>query len=104
MSTETETLRLIGKQFLHACRSAGLTQDQVASLAGITRPRYRDIETGVSAARTTTLINIARALWLEMMLIPQAIIPATEVLMHPDAEDDRPAFRPHPENDDDNAP
>ncbi|MGO7704519.1 hypothetical protein ACC718_38195, partial [Rhizobium ruizarguesonis] len=44
-------------------------------------------------ARTTTLINISRALGLELMLIPQAMIPAVDALLQPDgAEDDLPAF------------
>lgn len=52
--------------------SAAMTQEQIADLAGISRPRYRDIETGAAAARATTLMNIARALGLEMMFVPQA--------------------------------
>ena len=77
-----------------------MTQEQVADLAGISRPRYRDIETGVAAARTTTLMNIARALGLEMMLIPQAMIPAVEALLRPHDEDDRPAFVSRPDDSD----
>ena len=72
MKAEEETLRLIGDHFRRARLAAGLTQEQVADLAGISRPRYRDIETGAAAARTTTFINIARALGLEMMLVPLA--------------------------------
>jgi len=56
-----ETLALIGDHLRRARLAAGLTQEKVADLAGISRPRYRDVETGVAAARTTTLINIARA-------------------------------------------
>lgn len=104
MKTEEETLGLIGDHFRSARLAAGLTQEQVADLAGISRPRYRDIETGAAAARTTTLINIARALGLEMMLVPQAMVPAIEALLRPDAEDDHPAFSPQPESDDDSRP
>jgi len=50
------------------------------------------------------LINIARALGLEMMLVPQAIVPPIEALLRPEAEDDRPAFLPQPESDDDSRP
>ena len=104
MKAEAETLGLIGDHFRRARLAAGLTQEQVADLAGISRPRYRDIETGAAAARTTTLINIARALGLEMMLVPQAMVPAIEALLRPDAEDDHPAFSPQPESDDDRSP
>ena len=92
MRTELETLREIGTLFSQTREAAGLTQAQVAELAGISRPRYRDIEKGTAAARATTLVNIARALGLEMMLVPQTMVPAIEALMHPHDDDDRPAF------------
>lgn len=86
-------------QLLKATRKARqLTQQQVAAMAGISRPRYREIEAGSSAARTTTLINIGRALGLELMLIPQAMVPAVGALMRSqDDIDDLPAFMAHPD-------
>jgi len=90
------TLQGIGDRLREARRTAGLTQEQVADLAGISRPRYRDIETGVAAARASTLMNVARALGLEVMLVPQAMIPAVRALLQPqhDDDDDLPAFVP----------
>jgi transcriptional regulator with XRE-family HTH domain len=104
MNMEAEALGAIGDHFRRARLTARLTQEQVADLAGISRPRYRDVETGAAAARTTTLINIARALGLEMMLVPQTMVPAIEALLHPETEDDRPAFSPQQESDDDSRP
>lgn len=104
MKMEAEALGLIGDHFRRARLAARLTQEQVADLAGISRPRYRDVETGAAAARTTTLINIARALGLEMMLVPQAMVPAIEALLRPEADEDRPAFSPQSESDDDSRP
>ncbi len=104
MKMEAEALGAIGDHFRRARLAARLTQEQVADLAGISRPRYRDVETGAAAARTTTLINIARALGLEMMLVPQAMVPAIEALLRPEADEDRPAFSPQPESDDDSRP
>ncbi len=76
-----------------ARKGLDLTQEQVAEMAGISRPRYREIESGSSAARTTTLINIARALGLELMFIPQPMVPAVNALLHPHgSDDDLPAF------------
>lgn len=92
MRSEFEMLHDIGAFLANARMAASLTQEQVADLAGISRPRYRDIEKGAAAARATTLVNIARALGLEMMLVPQAVVPAVEALMHRSDEDDRPAF------------
>lgn len=98
MRSETEMLQEIGDRLRDARRAGGLTQEQVADLAGITRPRYRDIEKGAAAARATTLINIARALGLEMMLVPQALVPAVNALLRPHADDDLPAFSPQPDD------
>ncbi|WP_407071715.1 helix-turn-helix transcriptional regulator [Rhizobium sp. LCM 4573] len=88
----------IGRLLKTTRKGLSLTQEQVADMAGITRPRYRDIEAGSSAARTTTLINIARALRLELMLIPQAMVPAVDALLQPhDGDDDLPAFVASPD-------
>lgn len=92
MKSESEALLEIGRLLKTARIASALTQEQVADMAGISRPRYRDIETGSAAARATTLINIARALGLEMMLIPQALVPAVGALLRPHDEDDLPAF------------
>ena len=78
-----------------------MTQEQVADLAGISRPRYRDIETGAAAARATTLMNVARALGLEMMLVPQVMVPAVQALLRPHDDDDLPAFVSQSDDDDD---
>jgi transcriptional regulator with XRE-family HTH domain len=93
MIAGSEALLAIGRLLKTARENLGLTQEQVADLAGISRPRYREIEAGSAAARTTTLINISRALGLELMLIPQAIVPAVDALLRPhDDDDDLPAF------------
>lgn len=99
MELESNALREIGEQLKQARMAARLTQQQVADLAGIARLRYGDIENGGAAARTTTLINIARALGLEMLLVPQAIVPAVRALMHPHDDDDIPAFITQPDDD-----
>ncbi|WP_105432498.1 helix-turn-helix domain-containing protein [Neorhizobium sp. T6_25] len=93
MIAESEALLAIGRLLKTARKNLRLTQEQVADLAGISRPRYREIEAGSAAVRTTTLINISRALGLELMLIPQAIVPAVDALLRPhDDDDDLPAF------------
>lgn len=94
----SEALQDIGRLLKTSRKTLGLTQEQVADMAGISRPRYREIEAGSSAARTTTLINIGRALGLELMLIPQAVVPAVNALLQPEgAEDDLPAFTASPD-------
>ncbi|WP_370307494.1 helix-turn-helix domain-containing protein [Sphingobium abikonense] len=97
VSAQSETLLELGELLRQARLAAGLTQEQVAYLAGISRPRYRDIETGIAAARATTLMNVSRALGLEMMLVPQAMVPAVRALMPPHDDDDLPAFVSQPD-------
>jgi transcriptional regulator with XRE-family HTH domain len=94
MGSDPGALRDIGSRLKKSRKTLGLTQEQVADMAGLSRPRYREIEAGASAARTTTLINIGRALGLELMLIPQAMVPAVEALLQPGGadDDDLPAF------------
>ncbi len=96
----SDALVEIGGLLKAARKGLALTQEQVADMAGITRPRYREIEAGSSAARTTTLINIARALGFELMFIPQAMVPAVNALLQPyDSDDDLPAFVASPDGD-----
>ncbi|WP_142523219.1 helix-turn-helix domain-containing protein [Pseudorhizobium endolithicum] len=98
--SESDALLEIGQLLKAARKGKQLTQEQVAAMAGISRPRYREIEAGSSAARTTTLINIARALGLELMFVPQAMVPAVDALLRPhDDLDDLPAFIAHPDGD-----
>ncbi|MCK1735684.1 helix-turn-helix transcriptional regulator [Bradyrhizobium sp. 138] len=93
-------LQDLGLRFRKARMAAGLSQEQTALRANISRPRYRDIETGAAAARATTLVNVARALGMEMMLIPQAMVPAIQSMLQPAADDeDRPAFTSDAEED-----
>ncbi|WP_245272711.1 helix-turn-helix transcriptional regulator [Mesorhizobium sp. LNHC221B00] len=100
IDSESEILREIGRVLRHARLAATMTQEQVADLAGISRPRYRDIEKGAAAARATTLMNVARALGLEMMLVPQVMVPAVQALLRPHDDDDLPAFVPQSDDDD----
>lgn len=97
MDALSPPLQELGSLLRQTRSAAGLTQEQVASLAGISRPRYRDIETGVAAARVTTLLNVSRAIGLEMMLVPQAMVPAVRAVMRSQDDDDLPAFAPEPD-------
>jgi len=77
-------------------RRTKLTQDQVASRAGLSRASYRAIETGATAPRASTLINIARAIGMEMMLIPKEMVPAVQAMLR-SSDDDQPAFTADPD-------
>ncbi len=51
-------------------RKLGLTQEQVARRSGLRQANYSRIEQGKTDPRLTTLQEIARALSLEIMLVP----------------------------------
>ena len=100
MNVSPDILLEIGLLLKAARKGLQLTQEQVAEMSGISRPRYREIEAGSAAARVTTLINIARTLSLELMFVPQAMVPAVDALLQPhDDDDDMPAFIPSTEGD-----
>ena len=49
MGPDSAALLEIGQLLKKARQASAMTQEQVADLAGISRPRYRDIETGVAS-------------------------------------------------------
>src|SRR3954467_6893017 len=62
---------------LRRFRSAlGMTQEQVAAAAGISRVAYRSLETGVSAPRVETLYALAKALEVRLQ---DLVTPAAEL-------------------------
>ena len=90
-ATASDLLSELGHLFREGRQRAKLTQDQVASRAGLSRVSYRAVETGAAAPRAGTLINIARALGMEMMLIPKEMVPAVQAMLR-SGSDDQPAF------------
>lgn len=69
----------------------GLSQQAVASLAGLTQSRYSAIELGKIDPRASTLAEIARALDLELMLVPKEVVPVVEsVLAGAEDSEDQP--------------
>lgn len=96
----SDLLKDLGKRLRAARERTGLTQEETADRAGISRRSYRTIESGAAAARATTLFNIARSLGLEIMLVPQAMVPGVHAMLRPADDEDRPAFTSDPEEDD----
>jgi len=58
-----------------------LSQRAVASLADLTQSRYSAIELGKIDPRASTLVEIARALDLELMLVPKEVVPVVESVL-----------------------
>ena len=56
-----------------ARRAAGLNQDDLATRSGLSRKTVNRLETGAIDPRLSTLEVIARALGMEIMLVPSTI-------------------------------
>ena len=71
----------------------GLTQDEAASRAGTTQAHYSKIELGKRDVRLGTLQDIARALSLEVMLVPAELVPTVNAMIGQEAApEERPLF------------
>ena len=75
-----------------ARKDAGLSQRAVASKTGIDQSNFSKIETGKSDITLSTLVEIARALDREIMLVPRKFVPAVNNIIAGD--DAAPAPRP----------
>lgn len=56
-----------------ARKDAGLTQAELADRAGLSRMTVQKMESGTLDPRLSTLLEMARALGLEPMLVPAAL-------------------------------
>jgi transcriptional regulator with XRE-family HTH domain len=65
----------------------GLSQSELGNSVGMPQSQVARIENGSTDIRLSTLLEISRALGLEAVLIPQALLPAVRQLL---AEHDRP--------------
>ena len=76
----------------------GLSQKAIASRAGLTQTYLSKIERAKIDLRLSTLMDIARAENLELMLVPTEIVPAVRALIGTGpAPEDRQLFTIEPE-------
>ncbi len=61
-----------------ARRAAGLSQEELADRAGLSRMTVQKLEAGSIDPRVSTLMVLARALGLELALVPAELKPAVE--------------------------
>lgn len=71
-----------------ARRRHGLSQAELGARVGLPQSHVAGIERGVDA-RLSTLLNIASALGLELMLVPRALQPAVHALVNEPVDRDR---------------
>lgn len=63
-----------------ARRRAGLSQKALAAKIGTDQSYVSKVERGAVDLQTSTLVEIARSLGLELMLIPRQLVPAVQAL------------------------
>ncbi len=78
----TPELGELGLLLKAARKTKGLSQRALSQRAGIPQSHVSKIEAGQVNLQVTSLMQIARALGLEMMLVPQKVIPAVEAITH----------------------
>jgi len=64
----------------NARRSRNLSQEALAAKLGLRQRQISDLERATKDPRLSTILNVARALDLELMLIPRHLIAAVEGL------------------------
>jgi transcriptional regulator with XRE-family HTH domain len=67
---------------IHARRkSLSLTQAETAKRCGMAQTNYSKVELGKTDPRLSTLLDVSRALSLELMLVPIEFVPAVEAIL-----------------------
>jgi transcriptional regulator with XRE-family HTH domain len=73
--------------------AAGVSQRELAERAGLGQNRLASIERGGVDLRASTLVQLARALDLELVLVPRRVLPAVQTLTGGQSEQAREAGR-----------
>jgi transcriptional regulator with XRE-family HTH domain len=69
---------MIERALREARKRLGLKQEEIARRAGLSRMTVQRIETAAIDPRLSTVVVLARALGMEVMLVPSAMRPAIE--------------------------
>jgi len=71
-----------------ARRQKRLSQADAGKKSGVGQAHWSRIESGSIDVRLSSMIDITRALGLELMLVPKEYVPAVKALIHQGAEAD----------------
>jgi transcriptional regulator with XRE-family HTH domain len=80
-SPERYTYLALSAALRHARLKRLLTQQQLASKLGLRQRQISDLERSTNDPRLSTIQNVARALDLEVMLVPRHLITAVQGLL-----------------------
>ena len=90
----------IAKKLQAARKAKGLTQAELGAKMGLPQSHISQIEAGRIDIRASSLLEMARLLDLEPMLIPRALTPAVRGIISGDGEALQPAWIPDSDGDD----
>lgn len=71
----------IARTLLEARKRKGLSQRALADLAGVPQSHISKIESGAVDLRLSSLIELSRALGLELELVPRSAVPAVQSIV-----------------------
>ncbi len=77
----TNATEHIAKALLEARKRKGMSQRALADLAGVPQSHISKIESGAVDLRLSSLIELSRALGLELELVPRAAVPAVQSIV-----------------------
>lgn len=86
------SLKQLGLQLQKTRKEKGLSQKALGDMIGIPQSHISKIESGLVDLQTSSLMEIARALELEMMLVPRYFVPAMQALKQGAHETPRPMY------------
>src|SRR5258708_8300464 len=91
MATLPERLHQIAATLTAARHRAGLSQRALGAKLGIAQSHLSKIERAAVDPQVSSLVEIARALGLELMFVPKQLVPAVQALQREAVPDPRPA-------------
>lgn len=83
----------IPKSLKLARKSKGLSQRDLSARSGVPQSHISKIESGAVDLRVSSLVELARILGLELVLVPRKVLPAVTAVMRGDGFDGaKPAY------------
>ncbi len=82
-------IQRLAEQLTAARKAKGLSQEALAQKLGMKQSQISDIEAGKRNVRVGTLIEVGRAIGLELVMVPRSVLPAVSyVIKSTDAASD----------------
>jgi transcriptional regulator with XRE-family HTH domain len=99
ISCMTTATNYIGAAIKMARQAAALSQRELSAKSGVPQAQISKFENGAVDLRLSSLVSIARALSLEMELVPRKALPAVHAIMRGGNSAPKPAYSLDDEDD-----